>query len=173
MEKDPNAPKKPLNAFLLFAQHYRQSIKESNPDLAYGDLNKVAGTRAPNAQKLGEMWASSLSPGEKQRFIDEAGKMSSTYHRQLSEYNQTKSEPKALDPKTPEKAVEPKKKKSKSAERKETVAFDKGPGCAVEPLPATAVESPTSSQQFDKGPQLVSEKPKKRKKKSKLPDAQT
>lgn len=35
-KKDPNAPKRPLSAFMLFSQDKRASIKEENPDVTFG-----------------------------------------------------------------------------------------------------------------------------------------
>ncbi|TKC52740.1 hypothetical protein EI555_004600 [Monodon monoceros] len=44
--KDPNAPKRPPSAFVLFCSEYRPKIKGEHPDLSIGDA----------AKKLGEMW---------------------------------------------------------------------------------------------------------------------
>jgi hypothetical protein len=37
-KKDPNAPKKPMSAYFLFAQAKRQAIKEANPGLSLGGV---------------------------------------------------------------------------------------------------------------------------------------
>ncbi|EHB15295.1 High mobility group protein B1 [Heterocephalus glaber] len=44
--KDPNAPKRPPSAFLLFCSEYHPKIKGGHPRLSNGDV----------AKKLGEMW---------------------------------------------------------------------------------------------------------------------
>ena len=35
-KKDPNAPKKPLSAFMFFSQENRQKVKDENPDATFG-----------------------------------------------------------------------------------------------------------------------------------------
>ena len=35
-KKDPNAPKKPLSSYFLFAAEQRASIKASNPKISFG-----------------------------------------------------------------------------------------------------------------------------------------
>lgn len=44
--KDPNAPKRPMSAYLAWTGDNRASIKEQFPDLPYADLTK----------KMGEIW---------------------------------------------------------------------------------------------------------------------
>lgn len=36
--KDPNAPKRPLSAYMIFSQAHRASVKEENPDASFGQL---------------------------------------------------------------------------------------------------------------------------------------
>jgi hypothetical protein len=36
-KRDPNEPKKPMSAFLLYSGEVRPQIKEENPDLSFGD----------------------------------------------------------------------------------------------------------------------------------------
>lgn len=45
--KDPNAPKRPRNAFMFFSADKRPEIKAVEPDLAFGAIGK----------RLGELWA--------------------------------------------------------------------------------------------------------------------
>lgn len=37
-KKDPNAPKNPLSAYLLFCNDHRDSVKAKNPDASFGKL---------------------------------------------------------------------------------------------------------------------------------------
>lgn len=37
-KKDPNAPKGPMNAYMLFSQSVRDEIKAENPDFKMGDI---------------------------------------------------------------------------------------------------------------------------------------
>ncbi|KAJ2043175.1 non-histone protein, partial [Coemansia sp. S155-1] len=69
-EKDPNAPKRPANAFVLYCQDERPSIKSAGTDLTSGDL-----TRA-----LALTWKG-LPPDERQKYFD-------LYEREMNRYNQ-------------------------------------------------------------------------------------
>lgn len=44
-KKDPNAPKRPLTAFLYFSQRMRPSIKEQNPEWRIAELSQELGRR--------------------------------------------------------------------------------------------------------------------------------
>lgn len=37
-KKDPNAPKNPLSAYLLFCNDHRDRVKSDNPDASFGKL---------------------------------------------------------------------------------------------------------------------------------------
>jgi len=39
--KDPNAPKKALSAFMLYSNKVRDSVKKANPDMSFGELGKA------------------------------------------------------------------------------------------------------------------------------------
>ncbi|KAJ2882253.1 ccr4 associated factor [Coemansia aciculifera] len=69
-DKDPNAPKRPANAFVLYCQDERPSIKSAGTDLTSGDL-----TRA-----LAVTWKG-LPQDEKQKYYD-------LYEREMNRYNQ-------------------------------------------------------------------------------------
>ncbi|KAJ2491187.1 non-histone protein [Coemansia sp. RSA 2050] len=69
-DKDPNAPKRPANAFVLYCQDERPSIKSAGTDLTSGDL-----TRA-----LAVTWKG-LPQEEKQKYFD-------LYEREMNRYNQ-------------------------------------------------------------------------------------
>ncbi|CAI0374958.1 unnamed protein product [Linum tenue] len=44
-KKDPNAPKKALSGYMFFSQTERESVKKSNPGIAFGEVGKVLGDR--------------------------------------------------------------------------------------------------------------------------------
>ncbi|KAJ1667117.1 non-histone protein [Coemansia sp. RSA 1646] len=69
-EKDPHAPKRPANAFVMFCQSERPSIKSSGIDMTSSEL-----TRAMSAKWKG------LPKSEKQKFYD-------IYEREMVRYQQ-------------------------------------------------------------------------------------
>jgi hypothetical protein len=44
-EKDPNAPKKGLSAFMIFSSENRSRIKEENPEATFGEMGKLLGAK--------------------------------------------------------------------------------------------------------------------------------
>jgi len=42
-EKDPNAPKRPLSAFMFFCQDNRPALKQANPNANFSELGKIMG----------------------------------------------------------------------------------------------------------------------------------
>jgi len=68
--KDPNAPKRPLGSFFLFAGDMRASIKKANPTFTIGDVGKELGKRwkaidAPTKKKYEAMAATAKKEYEK------------------------------------------------------------------------------------------------------------
>jgi len=57
--KDPNRPKKPKNAYMLFCDDVRSKVKADNPDQGMGGLSKI----------MGQMWKE-LSEKKKKPFVD-------------------------------------------------------------------------------------------------------
>lgn len=45
-KKDPNAPKRPLSAFMFYSQKHRPLVKKENPEATFADVAKI----------LGEQW---------------------------------------------------------------------------------------------------------------------
>jgi hypothetical protein len=41
--KDPNAPKRPLSAYMYYSQAQRNATKEAHPDATFGELGKIMG----------------------------------------------------------------------------------------------------------------------------------
>ncbi|KAF9575293.1 Non-histone chromosomal protein 6 [Mortierella alpina] len=46
VKKDPNAPKNPMSAYLMFCEEWREKVKAKNPDASFGELGRL----------LGEQW---------------------------------------------------------------------------------------------------------------------
>ncbi|KAM0747747.1 hypothetical protein T439DRAFT_328412 [Meredithblackwellia eburnea MCA 4105] len=44
-KKDPNAPKRPLSAYMFFSQENRNAIKDENPNASFGDVGKLLGAK--------------------------------------------------------------------------------------------------------------------------------
>ncbi|KAJ3342298.1 Non-histone chromosomal protein 6 [Gonapodya sp. JEL0774] len=70
-KKDPNAPKKALTAYMLFAQEKRPEIKAANPDAGFGDMGKLVGAAWKN-----------LSDAEKKKYQDKADVDKLRYERE-------------------------------------------------------------------------------------------
>nr|CAB3253496.1 transcription factor HMG20 [Phallusia mammillata] len=86
--KDENAPKKPLNGYVLFMNARRESITKQNPNMQFADITKL----------LGEEWG---SMNEKQRsfYLDSAEKERERYKKKMEEYKKTDSYKKFLEKK--------------------------------------------------------------------------
>lgn len=77
-KKDPNAPKKPLGAFFIFAGKMRSSIKAENPDFSVTDIGRELGVR----------WKG-LSSEEKEPYETEAKNLKTEYEEKLRLYKST------------------------------------------------------------------------------------
>jgi len=44
-KKNPNAPKRPLSAYMFFSQDWRERIKAENPDAGFGEIGKLLGAK--------------------------------------------------------------------------------------------------------------------------------
>ena len=69
--KDPNAPKRPKAAFMVFSAHVRPKIKEQFPDEPFGAV----------AKRIGAMWQQ-LSDEMKKPFVAEAEADKARYRRE-------------------------------------------------------------------------------------------
>ena len=58
-KKDPDAPKRPMSAFLKFSQTRRKTVKEENPDISNTDVSRL----------LGEIWRNA-SDAEKAPYVE-------------------------------------------------------------------------------------------------------
>lgn len=108
-EKDPNKPKKPQTAFLLFLNKNRVSFNEEAGTKNPGEIGKLAS----------EKWKA-LSDAEKEPFSKEAETAKAAYDIEIKQYNENKSE--SSPPKKPkkEKVESAKKKTEKSKTEKKS-----------------------------------------------------
>ncbi|KAL2222860.1 nucleosome binding protein [Thermoascus aurantiacus ATCC 26904] len=44
-KKDPNAPKRGLSAYMFFANEMRETVREENPGISFGQVGKILGER--------------------------------------------------------------------------------------------------------------------------------
>ena len=75
--KDPNAPKRPLTAFFLYAADHRAKVREElGEGCTVGDISK----------KIGKQWAE-IDDSEKQKYQDQAAKNKAQYEKELEAYH--------------------------------------------------------------------------------------
>ena len=78
--KDDNAPKKPVNGYVLFMNQRRESLMKENVGLPFAEITKL----------VGEEW-SSMSSDQKSYFLETAKKKKEAYLKELREYKETDS----------------------------------------------------------------------------------
>lgn len=79
VKKDPNAPKRPMSAFLAFSNQRRASLKRSNPSLTNSDLSKA----------LSQIWKNS-PPEIKKEYIDQEAHLRAKYKEAMVAWRQSK-----------------------------------------------------------------------------------
>jgi len=77
--KYPNAPKKPLSAFMIFSNSIREKIRTDNPDLSFGETGR----------KIADLW-NSKSPKDKQEFEKQAVVLREKFLVEKSKYEASK-----------------------------------------------------------------------------------
>ncbi|KAL3792936.1 hypothetical protein ACHAW5_006843 [Stephanodiscus triporus] len=97
-KKDPNAPKQPMNAYMLYSNSVRAKIREENPGISVGDVAKEIGSRYKT-----------ISAEEKAGWQSKADAAKEVYKKEMARYNLTK--PVAVVKKKPDAKLEGKKKK--------------------------------------------------------------
>jgi hypothetical protein len=96
--KDPNFPKRPLNAYLIFAREQREKIQKEHPELGFPEVSRL----------LGQKWESV----DKTKYEEENQKLMESYRRDVEEYQKGKTQ--TSEAEEPTLAVKtPKKKKNK------------------------------------------------------------
>ena len=76
--KDPDAPKRMRNAYMIFCKERRVQLKLDRPDLSFGQLGK----------RLGEMWRS-MAIEEKRLYKDRAARDRDRYKGEMNSYQLT------------------------------------------------------------------------------------
>jgi len=91
-KKDPNAPKRPLNAFMIFSQEKRAAVKKAYPD-----------AKAPEvASVLGDMWGR-MGAEEKKPYEKEAAALRTKAGLEpVAKKGKKKASPKKASPKKTE-----------------------------------------------------------------------
>jgi len=73
--KDPNAPKRPISAFLYFSSDSRQAFKEVQHDLTFSEMSK----------NISELWIN-LTDAEREEYEEKARKDRARYDSELAKY---------------------------------------------------------------------------------------
>lgn len=79
--KDPNAPKRPLSAFILFSMDQRNSIKLNNPEAKNKDVSSL----------LGVAWKT-LSDKKKEKYVKQAQRLKEEYEEAKKNYARPEDE---------------------------------------------------------------------------------
>lgn len=74
--KDPDAPKRPLAAYMFFCKEMREVVKKESPDVSFGEVGKI----------LGKKWADA-DAATKKKFTDLAEKDKVRYEAAMKKYN--------------------------------------------------------------------------------------
>ncbi|XP_047026874.1 transcription factor Sox-8-like isoform X1 [Helicoverpa zea] len=116
--------KRPMNAFMVFAQAMRRRLSEQRPALHNAELSK----------SLGSMWKS-LSEEEKKPFINEADKLRTQHKKEYPDY---KYQPRRRKPQ-PTSAVRPKREPSPERDQIDFAGMpDISPALLADGAPDTA-----------------------------------
>ncbi|KAF3483801.1 non-histone chromosomal protein 6 [Arthroderma uncinatum] len=70
-KKDPNAPKRGLSAYMFFANEQRESVREENPNITFGQVGKVLGERWKALNDKQRVPYEEKAATDKQRYEDE------------------------------------------------------------------------------------------------------
>mmetsp|Transcript_44976 Transcript_44976/g.141584 ORF Transcript_44976/g.141584 Transcript_44976/m.141584 type:complete len:278 (-) Transcript_44976:164-997(-) len=79
--KDPNAPKRPLSAFMIYSNQVRDKIKSANPELTFAEMGK----------KIAADW-NGMSAQQKEVYEKEAAKLKEKYAEERAKYDADKPE---------------------------------------------------------------------------------
>lgn len=107
-EKDPNAPKRPLNAYFLFQRDYRLKLKASHPEASFAEVQQL----------MNEAW-DKMPFEEKTRYENVAKGLYEEYNKELRKYkgqssaNELKTETASSNTPNP---IEPQVIETKAAE---------------------------------------------------------
>lgn len=87
-KKDANAPKRPLSAYMMYANDNRNTVRANNPSASFGQIGKL----------LGEGWKA-LSEDEKVPYQEKSANDKKRYEAEMAEY---KARPASADSKAAE-----------------------------------------------------------------------
>ena len=74
-KKDPNAPKRNMSAYFLFSVHIRPTVKEENPEAAFGDIARIISAKYK-----------ALKDSERKVWEDKAAEDKERYQREMEAY---------------------------------------------------------------------------------------
>lgn len=74
-KKDPNAPKRPMTAYMFYANEQREPTKTKHPELSFGEVHKL----------IGEEWHK-LSESEKKPYEEKAAAAKKRYEEEKAAY---------------------------------------------------------------------------------------
>jgi len=115
-KKDPNAPKRPMNAYMLYANSVREQVREENPDLSMGEVTKEI------SQKY-----KSLDEDEMAKWKGKADEAKEEYKKELAVYEKSKpKEDKKKSEKKPSKKKQPIKEKKPEPKPSSSDSEDSG-----------------------------------------------
>lgn len=75
-KKDPDAPKRPLSAYMFFSQDQRERVKNANPEAGFGEVGRL----------LGAKWKE-MSEAEKKPYNDMANRDKARAEAEKAAYN--------------------------------------------------------------------------------------
>eukprot|EP00521_Asterionellopsis_glacialis_P017915 CAMPEP_0195306422 /NCGR_PEP_ID=MMETSP0707-20130614/37193_1 /TAXON_ID=33640 /ORGANISM="Asterionellopsis glacialis, Strain CCMP134" /LENGTH=688 /DNA_ID=CAMNT_0040370639 /DNA_START=63 /DNA_END=2129 /DNA_ORIENTATION=- len=154
-KKDPNYPKSPLSAYILFSNSIRAEVQKKNPENSFLSMGKT----------LGEEWKK-LSDAEKQKWKDLAKKGQIEYEKKLKAYeaNVAGQEVSAA---TATKVPNAKKSKEddKNEDKNEDKDSDEAPVAPPESPPSKNATTPSVEDTSSSPPKSAAKKTKKMKKK--------
>jgi len=79
--KDPNAPKRPMSAFLMYSNGRRAAVKKENPDFSNGEISRL----------LSEMWRKA-SEEDRQKYIKEEFELRTKYKEDMAKWKKEAEE---------------------------------------------------------------------------------
>lgn len=79
-KKDPNAPKKPHSAFMIYSISAREKVREADPKLSFGDVGR----------KIAEQW-NAKTPAEKKVYEEKAVVLKEKYIAEKAKYDANKA----------------------------------------------------------------------------------
>jgi len=152
--KDPNAPKRSMNAYMFYSNANRAKMKEANKEVSPSDLVKM----------LAESWKK-LSSNKKKRYEDMAADDKERYQKEMKAYSskddsadESADEP-AKDPAEKAKATE-KKSKAKTTKKVSKKKDDKEADASKASASSKKKDGPTAAAAVDKPGAKPKAKPK-------------